>query len=149
VRHLLEIPSLQSVDLQHNKIEDAEILDILAEMPDLRVVYLMGNNCVKQIKHYRRAIVSRCKNLKYLDERPVFEEERRRTDAWARALPEGIEAAQAAERAELENIRKEKVDADERNFRAFEVSESLEGYSSVLLVSYAMWSGVYKALMLF
>lgn len=119
-KHLLELPAVQSLDLQHNKIEDAEILDILCEMPDLRVLYLMGNNCVKKIKHYRRAVVSRCKKLKYLDERPVFDEERRRTDAWAKALPEGIEAAQAAERAELDNIRQEKRDAEDKNFRAFE-----------------------------
>jgi dynein assembly factor 1 len=122
IRHLLEIPSLQSVDLQHNKLEDAEVLDVFEQMPDLRVLYLMGNNCVKNIKNYRRAVVSRCKQLKYLDERPVFEEERRRTDAWAAALNcEGgsIEAAQAAEREELDKIREEKRATDDRNHAAF------------------------------
>ena len=123
LQHVLEIPSLQTIDLQHNKIADAEVLDVLERLPDLRVVYLMGNPCVKAIKNYRRAVVSRCKHLKYLDERPVFEEERRRTDAWATALnAEGgtIEAAQAAERAMLDTIRDEKKAADDRNHFAFQ-----------------------------
>lgn len=51
----------------------------------------------------------------------MFEEERRRTDAWARGLEEGgLEAAQEAERREIALIRQEKDEADERNFRAFE-----------------------------
>ena len=123
LKHILEVPSLQTIDLQHNKIADAEVLDVLEQMPDLRVVYLMGNPCVKAIKNYRRAVVSRCKHLKYLDERPVFEEERRRTDAWAEALnAEGgtIEAAQLAEREMLNTIRDEKKAADDRNHFAFQ-----------------------------
>lgn len=123
LEHLSEIPSLQTIDLQHNKIEDAGIVDILEKLPDLRVVYLMGNPCVKAIRNYRRTIVSRCKHLRYLDDRPVFEEERRRTDAWAAALKEtngDIDAANAAEREMLATIRQEKKDADEANYRAFE-----------------------------
>ena len=121
--HLAEIPSLQTVDLQHNKIEGTEIVDILAQIPDLRVVYLMGNPCVKSIKNYRRTIVSRCKNLAFLDDRPVFEEERRRTNAWAASMEEtegDLDAANAAEREMLATIRQEKLDHDERNYRAFE-----------------------------
>jgi len=121
VEHVLSIPSLQTLDLQHNKIEDEGVVDIFAKMPDLRVLYLMGNPCVKNIKHYRRTIVARCKNLRYLDDRPVFDEERRRTNAWAAAFEiGGIDAAMEAERLELQNIRREKDDADERNYRAFE-----------------------------
>lgn len=70
IEEVLKIPSLQTLDLQHNKIEDASVVDVLARMPDLRVLYLMGNPCVKDIRHYRKTIVSRCKNLKYLDDRP-------------------------------------------------------------------------------
>ena len=122
VTHVLEIPSLQTLDLQHNKIEDPAIVDIVSQLPDLRVLYLMGNPCVKHIRNYRKTIVARCKALKYLDERPVFDEERRRTDAWARALDNGGTAEEAleAERAELKLIRQEKDAVDEANFRAFE-----------------------------
>lgn len=122
VRHILEIPSLQTIDLQHNKIEDAGIVDILAQLPDLRVIYLMGNPCVKNIRNYRKTIVAKCKALKYLDDRPVFDEERRRTEAWAKVIDAGgsNDEAMEAERNELKQIRKEKDEADERNFLAFE-----------------------------
>jgi hypothetical protein len=51
----------------------------------------------------------------------VFEEERRRVNAWASAFASGgLDAAQQAEREELNRIRREKDEADERNFRAFE-----------------------------
>lgn len=122
VRQVLELPALQTLDLQHNKIEDPAIVDIVAQIPDLRVLYLMGNPCVKQIRNYRKTIVAKCKTLKYLDDRPVFEEERRRVDAWWKVIDAGgsNDEATEAERKELQLIRKEKDDADERNFREFE-----------------------------
>ena len=123
VEHVLEVPSLQTLDLQHNKINDDGIVDVVAQMPDLRVLYLLGNPVVRSIKHYRKTIVGKCKALKYLDDRPVFDEERRRVDAWMAAFDESggnIDAANEAERAELKQIRREKDEADERNFRAFE-----------------------------
>lgn len=121
VEHVLSIPSLQTLDLQHNRINDPAIVDIVSQMPDLRVLYLMGNPVVKEIRHYRKTIIAKCKNLKYLDDRPVFEDERRRVDAWAKAFEVGgIDAANEAERNEIRLIKKEKDDADERNFLAFE-----------------------------
>ncbi len=103
----------------------------------------MGNPVVKDIKHYRKTIIAKCKALRYLDDRPVFEEERRRVTAWyspnhnhsltyslthsctlyfltylstiinrANAYETGgIEAANEAERLEIQNIRKEKDEA--------------------------------------
>lgn len=122
IEHVLEVPSLQTIDLQHNKIEDPSIVDVFAALPDLRVLYLMGNPAVKSIPNYRKTVVSRCKELRYLDDRPVFEEERRRVTAWAAVLDAGgsMDAAMEAERNELSVIRKEKEDADMRNFKAFE-----------------------------
>lgn len=122
ITHLLEIPTLQTVDLQQNKIEDPAIVDIFAQLPDLRVLYLMGNPAVKHIRNYRKTIISRCKQLKYLDDRPVFDDERRRTEAWAKVIEAGgtNEEAMEAEREELKAIRREKDEADERNFKAFE-----------------------------
>eukprot|EP01031_Cornospumella_fuschlensis_P031820 gene31820-38476_t len=122
VRHVLELPALQTLDLQHNKIDDPAIVDIVAQIPDLRVLYLMGNPVVKSIRNYRKTCIARCKMLKYLDDRPVFEDERRRVDAWAKVLENGgtQDEAQEAERQEILLIRKEKDEADERNFKAFE-----------------------------
>jgi dynein assembly factor 1 len=122
ISHILEIPSLQTIDLQHNKLEDPEIVDVFAKLPDLRVLYLMGNPAVKKIRNYRKTVVFKCKMLKYLDDRPVFEDERRRTEAWGNVLEAGgsFEEAQDAERREIQLIRKEKDEADEKNFLAFE-----------------------------
>ena len=122
IKELADLESIQTIDLQHNKITDVDILDIFGTLKDLRVLYLMGNPVVKSIKHYRKTIISRCKLLKYLDDRPVFEDERRRVEAWMAAfeISGDPETANEAERNELLKIRKEKDDADERNFRAFE-----------------------------
>ena len=149
IAHVLEIPSLQTLDIQHNKIDDVGIVDIVAQMPDLKVLYLMGNPVVKSIKHYRKTLVGRCKSLKYLDDRPVFDEERRRVDAWYEHPIKthyqhpintsykptlllihsrisvydqngNVDAANEAERLELKKIRAEKDAAEERNFRLFE-----------------------------
>lgn len=122
IKELADLESIQTIDLQHNKITDVDILNIFGSLKDLRVLYLMGNPVVKSIKHYRKTIISRCKLLKYLDDRPVFDDERRRVEAWMAAfeISGNAEDANEAERNELLKIRKEKDDADERNFRAFE-----------------------------
>ncbi|KDO34582.1 hypothetical protein SPRG_00645 [Saprolegnia parasitica CBS 223.65] len=123
IRHVLELPTLAVLDIQSNRIADVDVVDILAAMPNLRVLYLQGNDVVKHIKHYRKTIISRCKELRYLDDRPVFDEERRRVTAWGRVMEEtngDVDAALEAERAELALIRQEKKDKDEANFRYFE-----------------------------
>ena len=125
--------NVSTLDIQENRIEDPEILNILADMPQLAVLYLQGNPCVKKIRHYRKHVIGKLKNLKYLDDRPVFDDERKRCDvwysAWTENAPEGAEknggagfndaAAMAAERAEMERQRLEKIETEERNFNAF------------------------------
>ena len=122
IEHVIEMPSLQTIDLQHNKITDVNVLDIVSSLPDLRVLYLIGNPVIKNIRNYRKTVIARCKSLKYLDDRPVFDDERRRVEAWMTAfeIDGNMDAANQAERLELVKIRKEKDDADERNFKAFE-----------------------------
>mmetsp|Transcript_6878 Transcript_6878/g.6180 ORF Transcript_6878/g.6180 Transcript_6878/m.6180 type:complete len:181 (+) Transcript_6878:140-682(+) len=90
-------------------------------MPDLRVLYLIGNPVVKLIKNYRKIIISKCKQLKYLDDRPVFDDERRRVTVWSNTLElyNDIEKANEAERNEIILIKKEKDLHDERNHLAF------------------------------
>jgi len=83
LQHLLECPGITVLDLQNNKIDDEGVVDILAAMPKLAVLQLQGNPIVPKISNYRRTIVSRCRTLSYLDDRPVFEEERLAVDAWA------------------------------------------------------------------
>lgn len=130
IRHVLKVPSLVSIDLQHNRIEDVAVLDILADMPDLRVVYLMGNPVVKKIRYYRKTVIAACSRLTYLDDRPVFEEERRRVTRWKVAFDTtgDYDKANEAERDEIKVIREEKRENDERNFRNFDrmMKEGLE-----------------------
>ena len=82
---LLECPSMTVIDLSDNFIDDPEILpQILEKMPKLAVVYLMGNEVTKKIKNYRKTMIARIPTLKYLDDRPVFPEDRRAAEAFAR-----------------------------------------------------------------
>ena len=121
IDELAQLKSLQTIDLQYNLIVDVGIVDLLSSLKDLRVLYLVGNPVVKSIKNYRRILISRCKNLKYLDDRPVFDDERRRVEVWMAAyiIDNNTDTANQAERNELLKIRQEKDDADERNFNSF------------------------------
>ncbi len=66
----------------------------------------------KKIKNYRKVMITSIPTLKYLDDRPVFEEDRRAAEAFSRG---GFEE----ERLERERIRKEKDDAHWKNHEAF------------------------------
>ena len=120
VAHLRECPSLTCLDLQENKLDDAAVLDVLADLPALAVLYLQGNPCVRKIRFYRKHVIGRLPQLKFLDDRPVFPDERARCDVWYRVwIAEGEAAAAAAERAEIERLAREKSEHEERNFQAF------------------------------
>lgn len=82
VAELKRCTSLQTLDLQHNDLDDPEVLDTIKELPDLRCLYLSGNPLVSKIKNYRKTVVAMLRKLTYLDDRPVFEVERRCAEAW-------------------------------------------------------------------
>jgi len=113
IRHLADCPSLSIIDLSNNQLEDPEVIDILAAMPELRVLSLQGNPVVGKTKNYRKTIISRCPNLNYLDDRPVFEDEKRTAIAWAKGGRE-------AELAERQAIKDEKEAERKRQFESFE-----------------------------
>ena len=99
LKGLLECPSLTCIDLQKNNIEDAAVLpEIFEKMPELRVLYLLDNKFAKGIKNYRKTMTVKLPKLSYLDDRPVFAEDRRHAEAFARG---GIEE----ERKERETIK--------------------------------------------
>ena len=113
LRGLLDCPSVTTVDLQHNKIDDPAVLEeVFVKMPNLKVLYLQGNSFTNKIKNYRKTVISRIPGLKYLDDRPVFEDDRRNAEAFSRG---GLEE----ERKEREVIADEKRAKDERNRTAF------------------------------
>lgn len=117
------LPKLQTLDLQANKIADGnDLLEVLQRIPDLRVFYGMGNPFVKSFRHYRKRFVAGLPSLRYLDDRPVFEDERRRCEAWIVGWgdTEDLEAANAAERAMIQTIKQDKKEQEERRVRQFD-----------------------------
>lgn len=82
-------------------------------MPNLKVLYLMKNECVKKMKNYRKTIINSIPTLNYLDDRPVFKDDRRTAEAFGRG---GIEE----EREERKIMKAEKEQAHEdyhKNFK--------------------------------
>lgn len=82
---LLQSPSISSLDLSDNHIECLEIVEeVLMKMPNLAVLYLQNNPVCKSIPNYRKTLITKLPGLKYLDDKPVFEDERRFAEAWKR-----------------------------------------------------------------
>ena len=82
---LLEAPTISSVDFTDNKIEDETALEeVFEKMPNLAVLYLVNNDIGKKTRHYRKTYIHKIKKLKYLDDRPIFEDEYRYVDAFFR-----------------------------------------------------------------
>eukprot|EP00949_MAST-11_sp_MAST-11-sp1_P003646 g3646.t1 len=120
IEHVTLCPALTTLDMQSNHVEDPAILEILKRMPNLRVLYMQGNPVVKKIKYYRKTLTAALPELRYLDDRPVFPEDRLRAEAWQKGMEEGgLKAAQAAERAEIKRQREEKKAKEQRDFEAF------------------------------
>jgi dynein assembly factor 1 len=113
VRGLLECKSLCNLDVAENRIDDKNVVEeIWQQLPELKVLYSQGNPYCKEVSSYRKTMIAKLPPLKYLDDRPVFEEDRRRAEAYARG---GIEA----EREEMKAIKKEKEDKHWANHEAF------------------------------
>lgn len=103
-----------SVDIQDNRIDDPDVLpEVFARMRDLRVLYFKGNAAGRKIVNYRKSTTVYCKELRYLDDRPIFEDDRRNAEAFNRG---GIEE----QRAEGKRIREEKNEKHDRNMRHFQ-----------------------------
>lgn len=92
--HLADLPELSVLDLANNHIDDPLIVRVVGAMPELRVLNLMGNPCIRKIPAYRKTMILACKNLHYLDDRPVFPRDRACAEAWER----GGTAEEIAER---------------------------------------------------
>jgi hypothetical protein len=65
-------------------------VSIFEQMPKLAVLNLMSNPVIRKIQNYRKTMISKCKSLTYLDDRPVFEKERLAVEAWYVVLLERV-----------------------------------------------------------
>ncbi|XP_020286917.1 uncharacterized protein LOC109856264 [Pseudomyrmex gracilis] len=82
IEHLRLLHAISILDISHNRIDTCDVVDILGDMKSLRVLCLTGNPVLKVIKMYRKTMILKCKDLQYLDDRPVFPRDRACAEAW-------------------------------------------------------------------
>jgi hypothetical protein len=80
------------------RLKEQPLVKFFARMPELSVLYLHGNAIVtgRCTRQYRRAMIIGMPQLTYLDERPIFAEERKPLEAWASGGRPAEEAARNA-----------------------------------------------------
>ena len=81
-------------------------------MPNVSVIYQQGNGFTKKMKNYRKTMINQIPTLRYLEDRPVFDDDRVFAEAYCRG---GIQE----EKRERERLRKEKEEAHWKNHMAF------------------------------
>lgn len=80
---ITQCASLHTIDLRRNDLTDLNgVLSVLARLPQLKCVYLQGNPLVDD-PTYRRNVLSTLSGLTYLDDLPIFDNERCSTNARA------------------------------------------------------------------
>jgi hypothetical protein len=80
---LLDCPSIHTLDISNNFLDDTNIVEeIFCKMPNLSVLYCKNNEFVKKIPYFRKFMIAKIKTLEHLDDRTVFEEDRRLAEAF-------------------------------------------------------------------
>lgn len=59
-QHLSKLLELSVLDLSNNHIDDPLIVEVLGQMPELRVLNLMGNPVIRKIPAYRKTLILAC-----------------------------------------------------------------------------------------
>lgn len=113
LEELLDLENLSVLDLSCNSIQDEEVLkQVIYRLPKLTVLYFSGNPVCEKMKSYRKEMISFMPGLKYLDNHPVFEAERRFAQAF-------VKKGLVGEREEREKWNKEQDEEKSRNRLAF------------------------------
>lgn len=82
---VIELPALTNLDIRDNQIDNhRDIVPFFTRMEKLTCLYLAGNPCVRNISHYRRSMTTCMAGLYYLDDKPIFEDERLLAEAFVR-----------------------------------------------------------------
>ena len=84
---LTECPSLENLNISHNKIilennNENQLFEILQKLPNLKVLRMEGNPFVRNMTNYRRRIINILPELRFLDDAPVTDHDRRLAAAW-------------------------------------------------------------------
>lgn len=82
-------------------------------MPNLAVLFCKGNEFIKKVSHYRRAMIHKIKGLEHLDDRTIFPDEKRLASVFF--SQDKVEDAMNAEREERKRIRKEEAEKHKYN----------------------------------
>ena len=111
LKGLLELgKEIAVIDLSDNLIDDPKIVDeILTKFNDLRVIYLKGNDVVRKIPNYRKTLISKIDTLKYIDDKPIFDDEKRFALAFARGGYEEEKKERARYREEIRQKEEQRI----------------------------------------
>ena len=115
IEHLKELKSLATLDLSDNFIDTPDykkFIAILQGIPKLSALYLRNNPIIDIIPNYRKVMVYSLPGLTYLDDKPVFDEEKR----FAKAFMEG---GVEAEKREMQLFKEEEWEKHRKQHEAF------------------------------
>lgn len=115
---------LSILDVSHNRLSDSDaVRNLLRKTKHLASLMMHGNDVTQQVKQYRKVILEENPCLRFLDEYPVFDDERRCAVAFVRS------GGAEAERKERVAIRQEEADRQsaQREFFAQLVESAKHG----------------------
>ena len=72
--------------MSYNNLSDPDVMEVLAKMQSLHVLNMIGNPLLRKTIDYRRNLLYKCKDITYLDSRPVTEKDRICLKAWAKVI---------------------------------------------------------------
>ena len=110
IAQLLCYKKLSTLDLSHNRLSDPAVVALLGRLGELKSLVLTGNPCIRAIPNYRKTVIAACKKLMYLDDRPVFEDERRLVMAWVSGGVDGEAKEKKLMRQEEEERHQKRLD---------------------------------------
>ena len=106
---MLECLSIESLDLSNNKLEDPDVLDsVISKLVNVKVLVISGNKLVNKVSDFRKKMILKMGNIKFLNNYPVYPADRKCAEAWQRG---GV----AEERREYDRYLKEKEDKFNEN----------------------------------
>lgn len=104
--------SLTILNLNNNDIEDERFAEVIKGLTKLRVLRMVGNEVTRKMRDYRRRLILQFEDLRFLDDAPVEDDERRCVTAWG-------QGGREAEKAERQKIKSEKDALHQENMRKF------------------------------